>query len=311
MNTQKNISDSMNSISKQINFAIGVDVGGSHITAGLVDLNKRQLVANSLRRQPVNAHGSAEEIIEVWSNVIGKILKLNPMSVPTIGIAMPGPFDYENGISLMQSNMNKFEALYGMNIKTRLSEKLNIPAASVFFRNDAEAFLAGEVMCGAAHGFNKAIGVTLGTGLGTAVHTNGKTNDVAMGVNTPFLETVAEDYISTRWFVKRYFEMTGKTIEGVKELIENISTDKIVAEIFAEFRKNLLAFLTIFIEKDIPDVVVVGGNIANALTNYFLEMQNELQKKFPNIQLRKAELGENAALIGAAYGSVSVDSLSS
>ena len=292
----------------EINYAIGVDVGGSHITAGLVNLSKRLLIRPTLVRKKVDSHGSADEIIETWRSTIAEVLKLNALNVVPIGFAMPGPFDYENGISLMQSNMHKFETLYGMNIKSILSEKLNIPTAQIFFRNDAEAFLAGEIMSGSGRGYNKAIGVTLGTGLGTASYTNGKTIDTDLGMSLKYLDSVVEDYISTRWFVNRYFEVTGKKIVGVKDLAENISQDKIAKDIFNEFRKNLLAVLTLLIklEKEVPDVIVAGGNISNALTHYFSVMQHELRKKFPNIVLRKAQLGENAALIGAAERSLSV-----
>ena len=45
------------------NKVIGVDIGGSHITAGLVDINEKKCPGKSLRRRSVNAFGSIEEII--------------------------------------------------------------------------------------------------------------------------------------------------------------------------------------------------------------------------------------------------------
>ena len=287
--------------SKENKFVTGVDIGGSHITVGLVDIDQRTLIKNTLTRKSVNADGTLEEIFETWCKAIEQVQKLNPENIKRIGIAMPGPFDYAQGISWMH-NMNKFENLYGINIKQKLSQKLNLQPDHIFFRNDAEAFLAGEVMCGAARGYNNAIGITIGTGLGTAVHINGKTINVEMGVNTPFADGVAEDYISTRWFVKRWYEMSGKKISGVKEFTEIMKEDVRAKKIFEEFKENLEKFLAIFIRKEKQtDIIAIGGNIANALTDCFEEMEKNLQKEFPNIHIRKAALGENAALIGAAF----------
>ena len=286
---------------KENKLVTGVDIGGSHITCGVVDTDKRILIQNSLIRQSVNADGAAEEIIDTWCKAIEQVLKLSPENITHIGIAMPGPFDYAQGISWMH-NMNKFENLYGINIKQQLSEKLNLPKDHIFFRNDAEAFLAGEMACGAGRGFNNGIGITIGTGLGTAVHVKGKTKDVAMGVNTPFNEGVAEDYISTRWFVKRWLEVSKESISGVKEFTEIMKHDTRAQSIFSEFLGNLEKFIAIFIRKEnATEIVILGGNIANVLTDFLQEIEKNLQKEFPNICLRKAELGENAALIGAAF----------
>jgi glucokinase len=49
---------------------IGVDIGGSHITAAQVDLQKGEVVASTLSRAKVHPHGSAEEILSIWANTI-------------------------------------------------------------------------------------------------------------------------------------------------------------------------------------------------------------------------------------------------
>lgn len=99
-----------------------------------------------------------------------------------IGIAMPGPFDYLTGICLMK-NVNKYESLYGLNIKQELSDRLGIDVQNIVFRNDSEAFLAGEMRFGAGKGLKKGIGITLGTGLGTSIYQNGEAQDMALGIN--------------------------------------------------------------------------------------------------------------------------------
>ena len=66
--------------------------------------------------------------------------------------------------------------------------------------NDASCFLKGEVFGGAAKGYNHVIGITLGTGLGSATFKNGVVYDGDL-YYTPFKESTAEDYLSTRWFI--------------------------------------------------------------------------------------------------------------
>ena len=76
---------------------LGVDIGGSHITTALIDLEGRSIIPGYYHRERVNSNGSAEEIIRSWSEVMRKSMQ----GGHKIGIAMPGPFDYEEGISFI------------------------------------------------------------------------------------------------------------------------------------------------------------------------------------------------------------------
>jgi glucokinase len=280
------------------NHVLGIDIGGSHITAGLIDIQKRGLVENSVTRNSVNRHGSATDIITAWSEAINRVSVLFPNSFQKIGIAMPGPFDYENGISLIHG-FDKYESLYGLNVKELLAEKLGMQPKDLRFQNDASAFLQGEVFCGAARGFKKAIGITLGTGVGSARSENGITEDAELSV-MPFLEGVAEDYISTRGIIKTYFDLTGKQVKDVKALLGIMKTDSNARVAFRMFVDNLSLFLKNFIQIDKPDVVVIGGNIANAFSLFENDLKLHLEDHIGSAEIRIAELSEIAALIGAA-----------
>jgi glucokinase len=198
-------------------------------------------------------------------------------------------------------NVHKYDSLYGLNLKKELATRLSLSPDAILMRNDAESFLEGEMMLGAGRGFRKAIGLTLGTGLGTAVSCNGVTTDAALGINVPLNAGIAEDYISTRWFVKSYFEKTGKTLTGVHELTLLIVQNPDLKSIFDEFAMNLAAFLTFFMEKEQPEVVILGGNIAHASDFFLPQIETHLKKYAPKIVFRKAILGAVAPLIGAAY----------
>ena len=68
---------------------------------------------------------------------------------PKIGIAMPGPFDYENGICYIKG-LDKYESLFNLNVKEMLAQQLNIERSDIYMMNDASCFLKGEVFGGVA-----------------------------------------------------------------------------------------------------------------------------------------------------------------
>jgi glucokinase len=215
-----------------------------------------------------------------------------------IAMAMPGPFDYKNGISWIKG-LNKYEAIYGLNIKQYLATELNIAMENILFRNDAEAFLHGEVVAGAGLGFEKIIGITLGTGLGSAKSSDGVTVDVNRG-SSRFGQSIADDYMTTRWFVKRYAELTGKTLANVKELALIANTDADAQLVFKEFTSNLVLFLKDFINDEEPDLLIIGGNIAKAAKLFLPSLQFQLAQYFDYMDIKIAELGEDSSIMGAA-----------
>lgn len=278
--------------------ALGVDIGGSHITAALVDLTTGTLVPGSRQRIYVDSDAPAEVILDNWCNVINASFSAANVSEKRIGIAMPGPFDYEAGISLIK-DQDKFKTLYQVNIKTALASRLNIDPEGIRFINDAAGFLQGEVFGGAAAGYGHAVGLTLGTGLGAAFFENGRAGDAALW-NAEFKDGIAEDYLSTRWFVKRYFELSGKRIGGVKELNLSACQEQPVQQIFEEFGNNLAQFIIKVLEKRTADIIVLGGNISNAQHCFMPFLMKKLDAASVHTAIKIAELKEDASLIGAA-----------
>lgn len=278
-------------------FVLAADVGGTHITAAMIDITNRNIISPSLVRTHVESNGSADEIIQAWSRCM--LTAKGDFDTLKFCLAMPGPFDYDEGISLMKGQ-GKYDALYGLNVKDLLAVAMKTEAAQIFAENDAACFLQGEVFAGCAtEGFEKVIGVTLGTGLGTAVYEKGRSHSADLWSH-PFYDSIAEDYLSTRWFVQRYEQLTGKKIPGVKQIAEEAKANAIAQSIFKEFGKNLATFLNYFIEKEKAEAVVIGGNIANAFELFKEDMEEDIFKKFPSVQIKKSLLGEQGALFGAA-----------
>jgi len=280
------------------NLVVGIDIGGSHITAALVDLNAHTIISNSLIRQHVNSKGNAEQIIKEWTTAIANCKAFDSSASKKIGIAMPGPFDYKKGISLIKG-LDKFDALYNLNVKELLANELEIDSSDIFIMNDASCFLRGEVFCGAARHCENVIGITLGTGLGSATYRAGVVYDGDL-YYSPFKAATAEDYLSTRWFLMRYEELTGITAKNVKEIVERIPEDSRVKLVFAEFGGNLGEVLVTYLKRHKAETVVIGGNIINAWNLFINETGRALADFSLKVSIVKAKLGEEAALMGAA-----------
>ncbi len=277
---------------------LGIDIGGSHITAALVNLEKGTLVQDSIKRRAVDSKASTEDIFKQWCEVINDAFANQNIEGRRIGIAMPGPFDYENGISLIK-DQDKFKSLYQLNIKKELASRLGIEPYCLRFINDAAAFMQGEVFYGAAKGYNRALGLTLGTGLGSATALNGKAKDEALW-NAKFLGGIAEDYLSTRWFVNKYKSLTDKELDGVKELAAIANSDPYSKQVFNEFGRGLGHFLADIIKENQSEVVVLGGNISKAFDLFAPHLIDNLKAFHIDCEIKISELNEHAALIGAA-----------
>lgn len=276
----------------------GVDIGGSHITAALVDLEVRSVLPAFSARKHINAQEDAASIVNDWCEAIVEVFASQPAMPRRVGIAMPGPFDYENGISFIK-DQNKYQSLYGLNVKEMMAERLGIEPDQIRLMNDAGCFLQGEVVGGAGRGYKSAIGVTLGTGLGTATFHQGIAKDANLWC-AAFRDSIAEDYISARWLINTYQQQSGTLVENVKDLVALIRTDPRIKDIFKEFGQNLAAFLTGFIRDNNPEVVVIGGNIARSAEWFLAHTEAALLAQSIATPLRVARLGEDAHIMGAA-----------
>lgn len=283
---------------KEHTYVLGADIGGSHITAALIDMEYRTVVEESVTRNAVDSSTSSGAIIATWSDTIEKACKKVNIKLEKVGLAMPGPFDYQNGISYI-TGTGKYEAFYGLNVKEMLAMQLGISTNAIRMRNDAASFLAGETFSGVAKQYSKVIGITLGTGLGSAVFEGTEVRDANLWC-APYEDSIAEDYISTRWFLKRYYQLTGLNILNVKDLAALYAESATVKQIFEEFALNLANFLENFQHKTKAEAIVIGGNIAKAAKYFLPALSRQLKKLELNQPVFISEMTEIAALAGAA-----------
>jgi glucokinase len=153
-----------------------LEVGGTHVSAALVHTPDWSVVFST--RQRLDSQGSTEHILDAFV-AAGSAL---PVHEPSVwGIATPEPFDYANGIATFR-DVGKFDALYGVDVGAALRTRLPGPPSATAFLNDADAFILGEWTNGAASGFDRCVGITLGTGLGSGWLVDGHITATAAGV---------------------------------------------------------------------------------------------------------------------------------
>lgn len=281
------------------NLVIGVDIGGTHITACMVNTDTGQIMEGTCVRGAIDPLQNKKHVIRSWAETITACAKQHGSSIDRIGIAMPGPFDYEKGISLI-TGLHKYECLYGLNVKELLAAELGITSGSIRMMNDATAYLAGELKAGAGKGCNHVAGITLGTGLGSALYENGFFHDGDLWC-FPFRESRAEEFLSSRWFISEYTKRTKQKVTGVKELASMANDDVAARKLFEEFGYTLGEVLKNRFSDHFPERIVIGGNIAKAWDLFKPYCEEVIRQHTPACKLVSAQLGEDAALIGAAY----------
>jgi glucokinase len=289
--------------------AVGTDIGGSHVTCQLFDLEKHRLIENTLVRKKVNGQGAADEILNSWAEAITETCKGFVISdLAGIGFAMPGPFDYPGGIAWFE-NVGKFENLFGVDVRKEIQNRLQL--GSWFpgsFSERCRLFCSWRIVQGEASKHRRLLAITLGTGFGTTFIDNhlpvaGKYEIPEDGFlyRVPFKDAVADEYFSTRWFIREYESVSGRKIAGVKEIAEEAESDEKVAAIFTTFGENLGGFLVPWLTRFEADCLVIGGNISAAYPRFESVLKNEFEKGNLSIQVYISTLQEDAALAGSAY----------
>lgn len=251
-----------------------LDVGGTFVKSVVATL-QGELLPNTESSVPINSDGTREEIEHSFATVVANgraIAEYNGYLLAGVGIAFPGPFDYNTGISYMT---HKFAALEKVSVKNFFHSLLDIGEdMPVVFMHDVTAAVLGEMNFGAAQGFKNVAVVTLGTGLGFSHTIDGEIQYSSLGspsvsiYNRPYRDGVLEDYASKRGFLRSYAEVCGKEIpanltvamigglcaEGDKEALQSFYN---VGEILAEELKPLLEEYKI-------ECLLFGGQISRS-----------------------------------------------
>ena len=251
-----------------------LDVGGTFVKSVVATL-QGELLPNTETSVPINSDGTREEIERSFATVVANgraIAEYNGYLLAGVGVAFPGPFDYNTGISYMT---HKFAALEKVSMKDFFHGLLDIGEdMPVVFMHDVTAAVMGEMSFGAAQGYKNVAVVTLGTGLGFSHTVDGEIQYSPMGspavsiYNRPYRDGVLEDYASKRGFLRSYAEVCdselpsnltvamigGLCAEGDKEALQSFYN---VGEILATELKPLLEEYNI-------ECLLFGGQISRS-----------------------------------------------
>jgi len=244
-----------------------LEVGGTHVEAATVELSDGAGRILQRRRLTLAADATPASFIE---RLLEAARALDVEDGRCWSVAVPGPFDYEQGVARF-SGVGKFAKLNGFDVRAALRE--GVPAAEEFvFINDADAFLLGEWHLGSARGYDRAAGLTLGTGIGSALMAGGlvATEPDVLGGGRAYRLSIGgrplEDTVSRRAIVRRYQQKSGTAPEvDIEVLAARARCGDGLARLVIEEAMTALgqAARVPFLQFG-AQIVVVGGGISNS-----------------------------------------------
>lgn len=288
---------------------IGLDVGGTNLKAIAFAPNGTQLAEQSAP----TADDGTKAWLERARTLVQSVMAACPRP-SIVGVAAPG-LTARDGRSIAFMP-DRLVGLEGLDWQTWLQTEAPVP---VF--NDAKAALLGEFWRGAARVTSNVVLLTLGTGVGGAAMVDGRVLHGHIGraghlghvsldpngardiVNTPgsLEDAIGECTLPAR--SQGRFQTTRELIAAVRDGSSE------AGEIWSRSIRALAAAIAGFINVLDPEVIVIGGGIADADDALFQPLRRELDQfewRPGNARVRivKAALGRNAGATGAAYGAM-------
>lgn len=287
-------------------YVLGIDAGGTFFKSVLV-AEDNSVVLDSAKKEP--AGDDKTSVIDCYCRLIESAEKTACElggELVGIGVSTPGPFDYENSISLMKHKLN---GIYGVNIRETLRSKGVLGELKMVFMHDALSFLHGEYIIGTAMGYKNVAGITLGTGTGFAVIKNGELCKSADG-GTAFsiwqeklMDATVEDFLSRRGIISLYRKLSGDfsdiDVYDIEMLaVRNgnksaLKTFELTGEYLAKAVKSILR------ENEI-ECLILGGQISKGFPLMEKSIKSGLGD-LPNLKLiTKGQSIDYSAQIGAS-----------
>jgi predicted NBD/HSP70 family sugar kinase len=285
-----------------------LEIGGTHVSVGRVDVARSRLDSSGLRRFSLGTQTDREGLLAAISKAA---IDAALPEVDRWGIATPGPFDYEEGVSQIRG-LGKLDGLYGVNLRDRLARDLGLAHPErVRFLNDAQAFVLGEWWAGAAKGHRRAMGVTLGTGLGSGfvdageivVSGPGLPPDARLDL-VPFRSRAIEDVVSSRGIVAAF----GDGVEVAEIARSAREGDERAAAVFRGFGSALGEFLEPWLVGFAPTCLVFGGSITRAWDLFERPFREACPAAARLDRCSPADQLDGAPLLGAALHAVRAQS---
>lgn len=302
---------------------LAADLGGTNLRMAAVGAGGT-ILSRSKCETP---RSDPEEIVSAIVSEVGVALgsRFNLDDVKAIGIAIPAmSIDPDGGVVRKAANL---PILNGFALGRRVSEELGFP---VLLENDANAAAIGESWIGASAGFENSLCITLGTGIGGGIVLNG---DILRGPDwsagevghigvEPFGDPCGcgsrgcvERYASATAIVRMASEflpeypdslLSEKTNPTAADIFEaGKAGDELALEVFRKMGFYLGIALANLINILNPDVIVIGGGVADGWDLFIGPLRTEIEKRAysepaKRAKLVRASLGDDAGLLGAA-----------
>lgn len=280
------------------------DIGGTEIKYALCDENFNLTDKKSV---PTNAYEGGKRLIER----VVEIAKTYS-GIDRIGISTAGQVDSEKGMIVFATD--SIPGYTGVQIKQTVEAEIGVPCA---VENDVNSAALGEAYFGAAKGEDNFLCLTYGTGIGGAIFLEGKLfkgNGCSAGEFGHFVTHAGgksctcggcgcyEAYASSGALVRAVKAKTGRDLNGREIFAEfdNPEIRTVIDEWIDEIVVGLKGLVYIFN----PSLIVAGGGIMNEkyITDEInIRLTAELMPSFRCAKVVKAQAGNDANLLGAAY----------
>lgn len=308
---------------------VGIDLGGTKILAGVVSGDHR-IMGRAKRTTP--AKEGAPAILATVISCVDEALAAAGVSRDVIagaGIGSPGPLDVNAGVILFSANLNVRNFPIGPDVASALDRP-------VIVRNDVRVGGYAEFRLGAGRGFRDIIAVFVGTGIGGCLIRGGEIIAGATGNagelghmiikaggprcgcgNRGCLEALASKTAIARR-VDKAVRKGLQTVLGEKmakkggrlksrDLAEAVASRDLVALKEVQRAGHFLGIgLGSLINLLGPEIVIVGGGVAGALGDPYLEIvrasarTQAITDPQGKIGIDRAALGDDAGILGAA-----------
>lgn len=310
-------------------YLVGIDVGGTKILAALLNDRFQVLSENKLKTRPEKG---LKRFIADLDDAVKQVMaeaSVKRSEILGVGVGCPGMID-SRGVIAASPNIH---FLKNFPLAKELSKHLELP---VVLGNDVQTGLYGEHQFGAAKGYENAVGIFMGTGIGGALILNGKlyrgstgsageVGHIMIDPNGPMcgcghrgcLESLAgrmaiaaEAALAVaRQKAPHLADKTGSDIRLIKsgamakaihagdKAIEDLIRRK--AQLVGQVMANLVNILN-------PDVVVLGGGVVEAMGSLILrEAENAMRERSlgpssKHVKVVSAKLKDYSIVMGAA-----------
>ncbi|WP_284645207.1 ROK family protein [Paenibacillus silviterrae] len=302
-------------------FAIGVDVGGTKINAGVISSKGDVLHSFSLSTLAGEV-STALRIQEAVQGLLTEALQHRPdLRIKGIGVGTAGQVDRNDGSIRFSSDL--IPGYMGTPLKKLLEDRFQLP---VEVDNDVNVLALTEKKLGAGKNIQNMICLAVGTGVGGAILVNGRLVHGAWGgagelghMSVDFKgETCIcggigclEHYASGTSIARRMRERlaAGGTPEESIDTREVIARwyggDPVATEIMQDALAALGSAIATLIHTFNTELIVIGGGVAEAGEALFEGLRQEVDKRTMSslrqgVEIRPAYRGNWGGMIGAA-----------